>query len=111
MKKLLCLFSLLLATLTAYAHPGVGIVQDSCGNVFYTDLVHVWKITPDGKKSIAVRSVHSHELYLDAQDKLYGEHLWYEGDATKRWSHRIWCLKPDGTLVRVKFKFPVYRSE
>jgi hypothetical protein len=91
---------LALAT-TAAAHPGTSIVQDSCGNVFYTDLVHVWKITPDGKKSIAVRSVHSHELYLDKQDNLYGEHLWYEGDATKKFSHRLWCLKPDGTLIDV----------
>jgi hypothetical protein len=74
-------------------------VQDSRGNVFYSDLIHVWQITPDGKKSIAVRSVHSHELYLDAADNLFGEHLWYEGDATKKWSHRIWCLKADGTLT------------
>jgi hypothetical protein len=84
---------------TAAAHPGTSIVQDSCGNIFYTDLVHVWKITPDGKRSIAVRSVHSHELHLDTQDNLYGEHLWYEGDATKKWSHRLWCLKPDGKLI------------
>jgi sugar lactone lactonase YvrE len=27
--------------------------------------------------------------------------LWYEGDATKKWGHRVWCLKRDGTLVDV----------
>lgn len=33
---------------TALAHPGIGIVMDSKGNVFYTDLKQVWKISPDG---------------------------------------------------------------
>ena len=27
------------------AHPGIGIVMDDDGNVFYTDLTHVWKIS------------------------------------------------------------------
>jgi hypothetical protein len=85
----------------ALAHPGVGIVMDSRGNVFYTDLKHVWKISPDGKKSIAVSNVHTHELYIDAQDDLYGEHLWYEGEAIDKWGHRIWCLKADGTLLQI----------
>ncbi|MEK6565879.1 MAG: hypothetical protein AABZ41_04135, partial [Bacteroidota bacterium] len=62
--------------------------MDSQGNVYYTDLKHVWKLTPDGTKSIAIRNVHTHELYIDPQDNLYGEHLWYEGDATKKWGHR-----------------------
>jgi streptogramin lyase len=30
------------------AHPGVGIVMDSKGNVFYTDLKQVWKIGRNG---------------------------------------------------------------
>ena len=33
----------------AEGHPGVGIVRDSRGNVFFTDLRQVWKITPDDK--------------------------------------------------------------
>lgn len=101
MKKLLGLLILLLSVATAQAHPGVGIVQDSRGNVFFTDLKQVWKITPDGKKSVAVADVHTHELCLDAKDNLYGEHLWYEGDATKKWGHRVWRLKPDGTVSDV----------
>lgn len=32
-----------------WAHPGIGIVMDSKGNVFYTDLKQVWKIDPLGK--------------------------------------------------------------
>lgn len=101
MKKLFCVLVLMLAGATAQAHPGVGIVKDSRGNLFYTDTKQVWKIAPDGKKSVAVPNVHTHELCLDAEDNLYGEHLWYEGDATKKWGHRVWCLKRDGTLVEV----------
>jgi sugar lactone lactonase YvrE len=85
----------------ALAHPGVGIVEDSAGNVFYTDLARVWRITPDGARSIAVPGVHTHELCLDAEDTLYGEHLWYEGDATKKWGHRVWKRTKDGAIVDV----------
>lgn len=100
MKKLT--FLLLLAfSSPAFAHPGVGIVMDSRGNIYYTDLKHVWKLTPDGIKSIAVRNVHTHELYVDPQDNLYGEHLWYEGDATKKWGHRVWRLSAEGTLTDI----------
>jgi hypothetical protein len=45
-----CALILLLAGGIVGAHPGVGIVQDSRGNVFYTDAKQVWRITPDGKK-------------------------------------------------------------
>jgi len=99
MKQLPCVLILfLLVIVTVEAHPGVGIVQDSRGNIYYTDMTQVWKITPDGKKHVAVPDVHTHELCLDGEDNLYGEHLWYEGDATKKWGHRVWCLKADGTL-------------
>src|SRR5262249_43991336 len=37
----------------------------------------------------------AHELCLDADDNLYGEHLWGAGGG---WRHRVWCLKRDGTL-------------
>ena len=92
------------------AHPGIGIVMDSQGNVFYTDLVHVWKITPNNQHSIAVKDVHTHELYIDSEDNLYGEHIWYEGEATDKWGHYIWCLKKNGQLVKIKDRtegFPV----
>jgi streptogramin lyase len=84
-----------------WAHPGVGIVIDSRGTVYYTDLVNVWKIDAKGKKTIALPNVHTHELYIDAADNLYGEHLRYEGEATNRWHHRIWKLSPDGKITDV----------
>jgi sugar lactone lactonase YvrE len=89
---------LLLAEAAAEAHPGVGIVQDRRGNVFFTDLKQVWKITADGQMSVWVANVHTHELCLDAEDKLYGEHLW---GAEGGWRHRVWCMKPDGSLIEV----------
>lgn len=101
MKHCISLFVWLLAAVPALAHPGVGIVMDSRGNVFYTDLKHVWKIAPDGRKSIAVANVHTHELSLDAQDNLYGEHLWYEGERTDKWGHRVWRLSREGKLTDI----------
>lgn len=83
------------------AHPGVGIVMDGRGNVFFTDLKQVWKIAPDGHKTVAVPNVHTHELYLDARGNLYGEHLWYEGKSTNKWGHRVWRRTPDGAVTDV----------
>lgn len=88
------------ANTAVYGHPGVGIVRDSRGHVFYTDLAHVWRLAPDGSKSIAVTNVHTHELCLDAADNLYGEHLWYEGD-NKKWGYYVWRRSPDGRVERI----------
>lgn len=84
----------------AFAHPGIGIVADSKGNVYYTDLKQVWRVAPDGARIVAVPAVHSHELYLDADDNLYGEHLWYDG-AHDEWWHYVWRRTPDGVISRV----------
>jgi hypothetical protein len=109
MRKLLCVAVLVLAAGPVAAHPGVGIVMDSKGNVFYTDLKQVWKIAPEGTKSVVVANVHTHELWVDAEDNLYGEHLWYEGEATdpstslrtSKWGHYVWRLSADGKLTRI----------
>jgi sugar lactone lactonase YvrE len=89
------------AVLGVQAHPGVGIVRDSRGNIYYTDLKQVWRIAPDGKKSVAVPGVHTHELCVDAQDNLYGEHLWYEGERTDKWGHYVWRMSPDGRVEKI----------
>jgi hypothetical protein len=93
------------------AHPGTGIVQDARGNVFYTDLVRVWRIDPDGRKTIAVRNVHTHELCLDADGNLFGEHLWYEGEATDTWGYRVWRLAANGVLSEVIAPRKGFRKE
>jgi hypothetical protein len=86
---------------SAAAHPGIGIVRDARGIVFYTDLERVWRIDAAGRKSVAVPNVHTHELWLDPAGALYGEHLWYEGDAAKKWGHRVWRLGTDGSVTDV----------
>ena len=89
--------ALLLATAApGAAHPGVGLVMDRQGNVFYTDLAHVWRIAPDGRKSIAMRDVHTHELALDATDNLYGEDLQFQGG--DKWRRRLWMRTPAGAV-------------
>lgn len=101
-RTLLAALSLLAAAAAPLlAHPGVGIVMDARGNVFYTDLKQVWKIAPDGRKTVAVPAVHTHELCLDERGNLYGEHLWYEGDRTRKWGHRVWRRSPGGAVTDV----------
>ena len=85
----------------ASAHPPVALVMDANGNVFYSDLSRVWMIAPNGQKSIAVPNVHSHELFLDSAGTLYGEHVWYEGDKTRKWGHRVWKRAQDGNITDV----------
>ncbi len=94
------LLFLAVAAASALAHPGWGIVVDSRGNVFYTDLAQVWKIDAAGKKSVAVAHVHTHALYLDSNDNLFGEHLWYVAEG-EQWWHRVWRLSSDGKLEDV----------
>lgn len=102
MKSIILTFSFLLILTVAKADPGVGIVIDSKGNVFYTDLSQVWMIKPDGSKSIAVPNVHTHELYISPNDELFGEHLWYNGEQLNTWSHYLWKRNPDGSVIKIK---------
>lgn len=92
---------LLISAISAIPHPGVGIVIDSKGNVFYTDLKHIWKIDVQGKRNVAVPNVHSHEIYLDENDNLFGEHLWYEGEGSDKWGHYVWKRSPQGKVEKV----------
>lgn len=88
-------------SICSIAHPGVGIVMDSKGNVFYTDTEQVLKIDVDGRKSVVIPNVHTHELFLDANDNLYGEHLWYEG-STDSWGHYVWRYSAAGRFEKIK---------
>lgn len=85
----------------AYAHPSVSVVFDSRGNVYYSDLEQVLRIAPDGTQSVAVPNVHTHALYIDANDNLYGEHAWYNGERLNTWGFRVWRRSPDGKVVDV----------
>jgi hypothetical protein len=83
----------------AKAHPGIGIVKDSKGNIFYTDLKQVWKIT-NGKKTIVVPNVHTHELHIDKSDNLYGEGGYYDSQANKFY-HYLWVYRSGGRIDTV----------
>lgn len=100
MKRLL-LFLLLASAAPLFAHPPVSVVIDARGNVFWSDLSRVWMQAPDGSRRVAVPNVHTHELAIDAAGNVYGEHLWYEGDATKKWGHYVWRRAPDGRVDKV----------
>lgn len=100
---LILVILVVLPALPAVGHPGIGVVVDSRGNVYYTDLKQVWRVDARGAKTIAVPNVHTHELYLDAHDNLYGEHLWYSGpqDGSGKWFYRVWKREPDGKIVEI----------
>lgn len=109
MKNLLIiLFSSLASILSA--HPGVGIVMDSKGNVFYTDTERVLKIDASGRKSVIIPNVHTHELFLDASDNLFGEHLWYDG-ATNKWGHYVWRYSADSRFEKIKPNTEGFRED
>src|SRR5690242_4534644 len=93
----------ILLTATAFAHPSVSVVVDSKGNVYYSDLKQVWRVDAQGTKSVVVPNVHTHELWLDSSDALYGEHLWYTGpqDGSGKWFHRVWQRSADGHMTDV----------
>lgn len=95
---MLVLFLLLLLSIEAIAHPGIAIVKNSSGTIYYSDLRQVWKIE-NGKKAIAVPNVHTHELYIDNNDYLFGQHEFNLNDTT--FYHYLWRLSPDGKLDTV----------
>ena len=94
---------LLLAAVTVSGHPSVSVVIDSRGNIYYSDLTQIWRVAPNGTRTIVVPHVHSHELYLDAGDTLYGENVWYNGEARNTWGNAVWKRTSDG---RISFIHP-----
>jgi hypothetical protein len=94
--------ALLLLSNSSIAHPGIGIVKDSKGIIYYTDLKNVYKVDPKNmKQTILVPGVHTHELFMDSNDNLYGEHLWYNGEKLDTWGYYAWQLKNNGILDTV----------
>ena len=89
----------LLFPIIVHAHPGVGIVKDSKGNIYYTDLERVWKIT-NGSKTVLVPNVHTHELYIDKNDNLFGEGGYYDA-STEKFYHYLWVYRANGKIDTV----------
>jgi hypothetical protein len=91
--------SIFLLPFVALAHPGIGIVKDSKGHIYYTDLEQVWKMV-NGKRTVAVPKVHTHELYMDSKDQLWGQHERYD-PSRETFHHYLWVLRPGGMLDTV----------
>jgi hypothetical protein len=92
-------FICFLLPLLLHAHPGVGIVKDSKGNIFYTDLQQVWRIS-NGIRKVVIPNVHTHELYIDKNDNLYGQNEIYDATSEK-FHHYLWVYRPTGKLDTV----------
>ena len=90
---------LLIFPMVLMGHPGIGIVKDSNGNIYYTDLHQVWKIS-QGKQTVLLPNVHTHELYIDKHDNLYGESESYE-EKNGRFIHYLWKVRPNGRIDTV----------
>ena len=90
---------MILLPLIGRAHPGIGIVKDSKGNIYYTDLQQVWKITND-IKTIVIPNVHTHELFIDKNDDLYGEGGDYD-KKTNKFYHYLWVYRSNGQIDTV----------
>jgi sugar lactone lactonase YvrE len=93
------------------SHPGIGIVCDKHGNIYYTDLKQVWKITPGGGRTVVVPGVHTHELSIDTDDNIYGEHLWYNGERLDTWGHYVWKLTKTGVVEKIKEATPGFLDD
>lgn len=97
MRYLLILLTLL--PFVGMAHPGIGIVVDSKDNIYYTDLFRVWKIK-NGVRTLLIPNVHTHELFIDDNDNLYGEGGYYDSEADRHF-HYLWVYRPNGKIDTV----------
>ncbi|NVE93653.1 NHL repeat-containing protein [Altererythrobacter lutimaris] len=110
MRSIFLLTLLFLLMPAVQAHPGWGVAEDSEGNLYYTDLEHVWRVAPDGTRTIAVRDVHTHELFIDADGNLLGENLWYSGGEDGQFSHHVWQMD-SAENVTVLRESPGFRTD
>jgi sugar lactone lactonase YvrE len=93
--KRTCCISLLLIGLgsTADAREGWGIVGDTRGRVFFTDLPRriVWRLDADGTREAVVTDTRSHALVSLGDGSVYGTHA-HPGEP----EGSVWRLDPDG---------------
>lgn len=81
-----------LAAAPAAAHPPYGLVVDRTGNVYFSDLETVWRLSPNGRLSVfrpAVPGTHVHELALAPDGAIEGDQNRYD-PATQRFYTGLW---------------------
>ena len=86
----------LLVSMQADAHPATGIVVDSKGNVYFSDLETIWKVETTGKLTVfrsGIKGRHVHELAIDGEDNIFGADISYE---SQKWVSSVWKITPNG---------------
>ena len=83
------------------AHPASAIVVDRKGQVYFSDLETVWKISTDGKLTVfraGIRGRHVHELSIDDHDNIYGADVSYEASSSE-WISDVWQMTSAGKFT------------
>lgn len=106
MKLLFFIWVAILLPNCLWAHPGIGIVADSKGIIYFSDLFNIYKIISD-KKSIVIPNVHAHELYIDSADALVGEDVQYDAVLNKFY-YQLWKLTAAGDFSWTTSKKEAY---
>ncbi len=89
----------LFAISSASGHPSWGIVVNSNGVVYFSDLETIWKIDPSGKLTVVRAGVsgrHIHELSIDEHDNIYGPDFSY---SNRKWITGFWKMTPEGSVT------------
>ncbi len=82
----------------AIAHPPYGLVVDRRGDIYFSDLETVWRLSADGRLSVfrpAVPNRHVHELALAPSGAILGDQNSYD-PATQRFTTGLWSRTPAG---------------
>ena len=80
-------------TKKASAHEGWGIVVDTYGQIYFSDIPTntIWKINRMGKLQVAVANQHSHALIFGGDGNIYGSHE----------NGRVWKITPDNHYTEI----------
>ena len=90
--------TILVFAIVVRAHPASGIVVDSKGTIYFSDLETVWKVDTSGQLSIfraGERGRHVHELAIDKDDNIYGADISY---VSEKWISTVWRMTSRGDL-------------
>ena len=89
-----------IAAASASAHPSRGIVVAADGTVYFSDLVKIRAIYPDGKTRVLRVNAdgHTHSLAIAADGAVWGDQSAYD-PTDGRYREAIWRMRPEGSLT------------
>jgi len=100
---------------SALAHPAWGIVVDSQGQIYFSDIEAVWKIDRQENVSVfraGLSGRHVHNITIDAEDNIYGIDNTYDPQ-TETYPRALWKVTAKGEfsyLVPMTNSLPIGRS-